>query len=262
MAVAAYVTGMLMFHAGQMVRGYINDELSNKKDAKASKFHVRTAYFGKGGNLFQWIPKAISETTGMKYYEDCFNSGLTTDMASKHIASFTMDTRKEYLKAEVAYGLSAPRSIIIEDLSDSEIIGEEGYSYNGKPLAWNDRVKPEYIFEFGEKMTLPQIENESITDANGNYSAYPNFNRFLDIYFALIKDWDLFDYSILHQQRISFATKSLENYVKSDEDWLASSALSNKSNVPGDFKFSCSPFLYQSSCFLDEVIIKSLFSKG
>jgi hypothetical protein len=166
------------------------------------------------------------------------------------------------LKAEVAYGLSAPRSIIIEDLSDSEIIGEEGYSYNGKPLAWNDRVKPEYIFEFGEKMTLPQIENESITDANGNYSAYPNFNRFLDIYFALIKDWDLFDYSILHQQRISFATKSLENYVKSDEDWLASSALSNKSNVPGDFKFSCSPFLYQSSCFLDEVIIKSLFSKG
>ena len=262
MAVAAYVTGMLMFHAGQMVRGYINDELGNKKDAKTGKFHVRTAYFGKGGNLFQWIPKAISETTGMKYYEDCFNSGLTTDMAGKHIASFTMDTRKEYLKAEVAYGLSAPRSIVIEDLSDSEIIGEEGYSYNGKPLAWNDRVKPEYIFEFGEKMTLPQIEDESITDANGNYTAYPNFNRFLDIYFALIKDWDLFDYSILHQQRISFATKSLENYVKSDEDWLASSALSNKSNVPGDFKFSCSPFLYQSSCFLDEVIIKSLFSKG
>lgn len=261
MAVAAYVTGMIMFHAGQMVRGYITDELKNTKTGKNTKFHVRTAYFGKGGNLFEWIPKAISDSTGLKYYEDCFKSGLTTEIAQKHISSFTMDTRKEYLKAEVAYGLSAPRSIVIEDLSDSEIIGEDGYAFNGQPLNWNDRVRPEYIFEFGEKMTIPQFEDNTLTDTKGNYLAYPNFNRFLDIYFALIKDWDLFDYSILHQERIGFATKSLENYVKSDEDWLASSALSNKSNIPSDFKFSCSPFLYQGSCFLDEVIIKKLFIK-
>lgn len=261
MAVAAYVTGMIMFHAGQMVRGYITDELKNSKNGKNSKFHVRTAYFGKGGNLFEWIPKAISDSTGLKYYEDCFKSGLTSEIAQKHISSFTMDTRKEYLKAEVAYGLSAPRSIVIEDLSDSEIIGEDGYAFNGQPLSWNDRVRPEYIFEFGEKMTIPQFEDNTLLDTKGNYLAYPNFNRFLDIYFALIKDWDLFDYSILHQERIGFATKSLENYVKSDEDWLASSALSNKSNIPSDFKFSCSPFLYQGSCFLDEVIIKKLFVK-
>jgi hypothetical protein len=264
MAVAAYVTGMLMFHAGQMVRGYLADEFKAEKgaNAKPSKFHVRAAYFGKGGNLFQWIPKAISGATGNKYYEDCFNSGLTAEIASKHIASFNLDARKDYLKLEVAYGLSAPRSIVIEDLSDSEIIGEEGYAYNGKPLSWNDRVKPDYIFEFGEKMTLPQVEDDKIKAENGNYAAYPNFNRFLDIYFNLIKDWDLFDYSILNQQRISFATKSLENYVKSDEDWLAASSLSNKSNTPGDFKFSCSPFLYQGACFLDEVIIKKLFNAG
>ena len=111
-------------------------------------------------------------------------------------------------------------------------------------------------------MCSSDLEDDKIKAKDGNYVAYPNFNRFLDIYFNLIKDWDLFDYSILNQQRISFATKSLENYVKSDEDWLAASSLSNKTLAPGDFKFSCSPFLYQGACFLDEVIIKKLFNAG
>jgi hypothetical protein len=131
--------------------------------------------------------------------------------------------------------------------------------FNGEPLNWNDRVKPEYIFEFGEKLSLPKIDDEKLLDKDGNYVAYTNFNRYLDLFFNLIKDWDLFDYSILQQQRIIFATKSLENYVKSDEDWIASSALLNKSNITSDFKFSCSPFLYQGSCFLDEVLIKKIF---
>ena len=131
--------------------------------------------------------------------------------------------------------------------------------FNGVPLNWNDRVKPEYIFEFGEKLSLPKIDDEKLLDKDGNYVAYTNFNRYLDLFFNLIKDWDLFDYSILQQQRIIFATKSLENYVKSDEDWIASSALLNKSNITSDFKFSCSPFLYQGSCFLDEVLIKKIF---
>ncbi|MFM7054765.1 MAG: hypothetical protein ACKOX7_08490, partial [Bacteroidota bacterium] len=175
---------------------------------------------------------------------------------------FRYSLRVSWEKLEVAYGLSAPRSIVIEDLSDSEIVGEDGYSFDGKPLKWNDRIRPELIFEFGERMSLPQIENEDqITDANGAYVAYPNFNRFLDLFFNLIKDWELFDYTILHQQRIKFASKSLENYVKSDEDWLASSNVMSKSNVLGDFKFSCSPFMYQGACFLDEVIIKKLFEE-
>lgn len=261
MAIAAYVTGMLMFHAGQMVRSYIVDEIKKAEanKTKLGKFHIRTAYFGKGGNLFQWLPKAISNSTGIKYYEDCFNAGLTEEIVSKYIISFTQDTRKEYLKLEVALGLSAPRSVVIDDLSDSEIIGENGYMFNGVPLNWNDRVKPEYIFEFGEKLSLPKIDDEKLLDKEGNYVAYTNFNRYLDLFFNLIKDWDLFDYSILQQQRIIFATKSLENYVKSDEDWIASSALLNKSNITSDFKFSCSPFLYQGSCFLDEVLIKKIF---
>jgi hypothetical protein len=254
-----------MFHAGQMVRAFIADEVEpkNATGQRSGKFHVRTAYFGKGGNLFQWIPKAISSSTGEKYYEDCFRAGLTAELASKHIASFSQDTRREYLKLEVAYGLSAPRSIIIEDLSETEIVGEDGYTFDGKPLKWNDRVRPELIFEFGERMALPHVENEeAITDENGSYVGYPNFNRFLDVFFNLIKDWELFDYTILHQQRIKFASKSLENYVKSDEDWLASSSVMSKSQVMGDFKFSCSPFMYQGACFLDEVIIKKLFERN
>ena len=230
---------------------------------KNKKYNIRTAYFGKGGKLFQWIPKAISETAGLSYYEECFTAGLTKELHSTNVSSFVLETKLEYLKLEVAYGLSAPRSIIIDDVSETEIIGEEGYMYDGKPIKWNERVKPEHIFEFGEKLSLPKVDSEeSVYDANGNYIAYPNFNKYLDIFFNLIKDWDLFDYTVLQHQRIKFATKSLENYVKSDEDWLASSSLMNRSQIPTDFKFSCSPFLYQGACFLDEVFIKKIFTNN
>jgi hypothetical protein len=260
MAVAAYITGMLMFHSGQMVRSYIQDEVDNKKNPNKRKYNIRTSYFGKGGKLFQWIPKAISEAVGSKYFEDCFKAGLGKDFCDNYMGSFILETKEEYLKLEVAYGLSAPRSIIVDDISDSEIIGEEGYCFDGKPLKWNEKVKPEYIFEFGERLSLPTVvDEELIYNANGEYTAYPNFNSFLDLFFNLIKDWDLFDYTLLQGQRIKFATKSLENYVKSDEDWLASSALLKRSQIPSDFKYSCSPFLYQGACFLDEVFIKKIF---
>jgi hypothetical protein len=263
MAVAAYVTGMLMFHAGQMARTYIEEEIAKDPANKNKKYNIRTAYFGKGGKLFQWIPKAISETAGLSYYEECFTAGLTKELNSTNISSFVLETKQEYLKLEVAYGLSAPRSILIDDVSETEIIGEEGYMYDGKPIKWNERVKPEHIFEFGEKLSLPKVDSEeSVYDSNGNYVAYPNFNKYLDIFFNLIKDWDLFDYTVLQHQRIKFATKSLENYVKSDEDWLASSSLMNRSQIPTDFKFSCSPFLYQGACFLDEVFIKKIFTNN
>jgi hypothetical protein len=259
MAVAAYVTGMLMYHAGQMARSYILEE-TQRTGEKNRKYNIRAAYFGKGGKLFQWIPKAISDASGMKYYEDCFMSGLSADFANNNVASFVLETKQEYLKLEVAYGLSAPRSIIVDDVSETEIVGEEGYMFDGKPLNWNDRIRPEHIFEFGERMSLPVITDEDrVYDEKGAFTAYPNFNQFLDLFFHLIKDWDLFDYTVLQHQRIKFAAKSLENYVKSDEDWLASSSLLKRSQIPSDFKFSCSPFLYQGACFLDEVFIKKIF---
>lgn len=263
MAVAAYITGLLMYHAGQMSRAYIHEEILKSTDSKNKRYNIRTAYFGKGGKLFQWIPKAISESAGYRYYEDCFKSGLSAEYASNNISSFVLETKQEYLKLEVAYGLSSPRTILVDDISDSEIIGEEGYAFDGKLLNWYDRVRPDHIFEFGERLSLPIVADEDkVYGDKGEFTAYPNFNRFLDLFFTLIKDWDLFDYTVLQHQRIKFASKSLENYVKSDEDWLASSSLLKRSQIPSDFKFSCSPFLYQGACFLDEVFIKRIFNNS
>jgi hypothetical protein len=251
LALAAYITGMLVFHSGQMARAYIEKQ-GLTKDAK--KMNIRLAYFGKGGKLFEWIPKAISEHTGGDYFKNCFKQGLGSDLAESMLSSFQMGTKKEFLKREVAYGLSSPVSVDLNAGSSFEIVGEDGYLLDGKPVKWNEPVTPQMIFEFGEKFALPESLGVN------PQASLPRFNAFLDIYFELIKDWHLFDYTILQQERYSFALDELENYVKTDEDWQASSILSRRSQLTSDFKFSCSPFLYQSSCFLDKVIMPKLFS--
>lgn len=250
LALAAYITGMLVFHSGQMARTYI-EKNGLSKDSK--KLNIRLAYFGKGGKLFEWLPKAISEHTGGDYFKNCFKQGLGSDISDTIMSSFQMGTKKEFLKREVAYGLSSPVSVDVNRGSSFEIVGEEGYTLDGKAVKWNDQVTPQMIFEFGEKFALPEalgIDNEK---------SLPRFNSFLNLYFDLIKDWQLFDYTILQQERYSFALDELENYVKTDEDWQASSLLSRKSQITADFKFSCSPFLYQASCFLDKVVMPKLF---
>ena len=249
LAIAAYITGMLCFHSGQMLKAHYE---KNKASFNKRKLNVRLAYFGKGGKLFEWLPKAISEHIGNDYFRNCFEKGLGIDLMESLVSTFQMGTKKEFLKREVAYGLSSPDSIDFNPESTSEIIGEDGYSFDGKKVQWSDVITPEMIFEFGERFRL-QNSGES-SEMN-----YPRFNSFLDAYFDLVKDWGLFDYTILHKERYSFAADKLENYIKTDEDWQASSVLSRKSQLTEDFKFSCSPFLYQASCFLDEIVMPKLF---
>jgi len=251
LALAAYITGMLVFHSGQMTRAYIEKQ-GLTKDSK--KMNIRLAYFGKGGKLFEWIPKAISEHTGGDYFKNCFKQGMGADLAESLLSTFQMGTKKEFLKREVAYGLSSPVSVDLNAGSSFEIVGEDGYTLDGKAVSWNEAVTPQMIFEFGEKFALPE------TLGINPQKSLPRFNAFLDIYFDLIKDWQLFDYTILQQERYTFALDELENYVKTDEDWQASSILSRRSQISSDFKFSCSPFLYQSSCFLDKVMMPKLFN--
>ena len=54
----------------------------------------------------------------------------------------------------------------------------------------------------------------------------------------------------------------LENYVKSDADWIAGKKVRMRTGDESDFRFSCSPLIYQGMCYLDEIIIKSEVNCG
>ena len=158
--------------------------------------------------------------------------------------------QKQNIKKEVAYGLvNKIENFTTSANSSSEVIGEVGYKYDGKTIAWNEIITPQMIHEFGEKLEFP------------TNSKLPRFSLFIERYLSLVRDWDVFDTSKIQKEISKFAERKLENYVKTDEAWISNKQTANKNEL-SDFKLTASPFLYEGMCFLDEVLIPKLYGSS
>ncbi len=136
-ALPAYLTGILVFYSGMLVRSAIE---KNKLESIKS---VNMRYYGKGGRTFEWV-YGVYEDEARAFYSECFKAGL----GSSDI-KFVCDNLEDLLdaptlenKSEVAMGLVNLRHTIggIYDSSDedikgvpvqfrSEVFGEKGFSY-------------------------------------------------------------------------------------------------------------------------------------
>ena len=93
------------------------------------------------------------------------------------IASFGNYEVEENTKKEVAFGLVNKYESFKTDVkSGSEVVGEDGYKFKGKPLTWNQEITPEMIHEFGEALEFP------------TNSELPRFTLFIDRYISLVRD--------------------------------------------------------------------------
>jgi hypothetical protein len=270
-AISAYICGLLMFHAGQLIRSVLEEDKARPvKDRRFNDVHdgffLNVASFGKGGKLFDWLPTAINEEEANKFYQKCFNSGYSINGDEKSpLKSFVITQNRKHLKMEVGFGLTSPKGTIkIDEGALDEILGENGYFMKNKSdnsrteLKWNSKVNSNHIFEFGEDLIMPEPkENEEGKLTTG----LQRFEIFKDIYFDLVKDWDLFDHSKVYHETPTFAQVKLENYVKTDEDWKAGKAVRMRTGDDSDFLFSCSPFIYQGMCYLDEIIFKNIYKE-
>ena len=174
-ALPAYVTGMLVFYCGMLVRNAI---LENNLDIQ----NVTLRHYGKGGRLFEWISD-IDESAAEIYYRECFKAGVGAELAKTLRVSFGETLRFES-KSEVAIGLVSNIDLIssgeldendMRIIKNFDIIGEEGVEYvNGpvKELQSSQDVIPEKLFkgavnaEFSTKME--------------------NFSKFLDIFIRFV----------------------------------------------------------------------------
>jgi hypothetical protein len=245
-AIASYISGLLLFHAAQKVRGLIqNGEIKKKK------YHIKYCAFGKGGKVFEWLRNGVNEAEADKFYQDCFTLGSTIEGEEFDIiSSFGNYNIKKNVKKEVAYGLVTKiENYKISDNSSSEVIGESGYKYKGREISWNEIITPEMIHEFGEELEFP------------TNSDLPRFSLFIERYLSLVRDWDVFDPSKIKKEISKFAERKLENYVKTDEAWISNKMTANKMELK-DFKLTASPFLYEGMCFLDEVLIPKLYGSS
>ena len=173
-AYPAYVTGILMFYSGLLVRN-----VKNKNNIDGLKT-VEMRYYGKGGRLFEWLLDVYSDD-GKRYYRKCFEAGY----GSKDVKLSIIPQEKAENKSEVAIGLVSGlfASVAGNNVDDDgqriieyyDVIGEKGIRCTKTNCIVEDLdVIPNELFDGGVNMEMP--EN------------LENFSKFIDIFTQFLTD--------------------------------------------------------------------------
>jgi hypothetical protein len=163
MVLNMYVTGLLMFYAGQLSRKLIDD--LNRTPASEwtknpnQKPKVCITFAGKGSRLFQWVA-SVNSAGAKQYYDEMFFLGYGKEHLFK-----TLDPRSKInlpdlndsdIKYEVSKGLANSQTKLQHPSVDQpdEIIGESGWQLVGndgqsRDVLFTNSVTPEMISRIG-----------------------------------------------------------------------------------------------------------------
>ncbi len=249
-AIPAYISGLLLFFAGQLVANVVKG--LPPEDAQTIS-RVDFYSFGKGGKIFEWLYVFPGTSDAESYYKTCFKSGLGNEL------NITLDLgkRKDMLKdtkLEVAKGLTSQESkgLSYEDLakirSESDIIGEKGYKFHPRgenpiELSIDAPAIDEYFTDISFSLELPK--------------EFVEFNRFLDIFLDFSGQLaNTININELNKLK-SELYKELMTFISSDPEYIK--AMNSKDNVKGGSGFRHSLLIYEGMCYLHKHLIPNLF---
>lgn len=162
MVVDLYVTGLLMFYAGELANKLVSDLLkTGPEEWKSDKRrpHVIISFAGKGSRLFQWLPTA-HQTAADEYYRGMFVRGYGVEKLKATLKRWPEihlpGTNDEETKYEVSKGLARGETDLYtpRDREDSEIVGEAGFAVVGedhksRPVEFTNSLTPAMISQIG-----------------------------------------------------------------------------------------------------------------
>lgn len=182
-ALPAYVTGVLLFYAGKLVRNVVvKNSMENIK-------RINARYYGKGGRLFEWLLDKY-EDDALRYYKKCFLAGYGSNDVDFILDNFVNEDERYKSKAEnkseVAMGLVSDNFGSIANLKNDEdkrvienydILGEKGLVYAKPGMPSRElsdmEVIPNELFDGGINISFPE--------------RMENFNAFLDVFLKFIE---------------------------------------------------------------------------
>lgn len=138
MAVDLYVTGLLMFYAGQVVNKLVDDlrhlDPAEKRKDDSPRPYVQISFAGKGSRIFQWL-SALDQKAASDYYYSMFGYGYGGAIITKELAAFPLiqyptASNSADIKYEVSKGLAKANTLMFSPATPTpaEIIGEEGFT--------------------------------------------------------------------------------------------------------------------------------------
>jgi hypothetical protein len=261
-SVNLYVTGLIVFYAGQIARK-VKMEIDRSPNKPAAWGEERTeiniSFTGKGSRIMDWL-KAINKGHDEKYYSEMFVKGFGGVSVAKELnikrPKFEERNDLSNIKFEVAKGLADPindRGLykLKSNHKPLEVIGEEGFSIrtNGvkKIFSSNDSITPELMQGMGNTFMLTPLDSSK---------PCPRFMEFAFIYFQIATK--LFNLQVTEQDFMNgFNNMNIPSYICGLPEYRLAQKES-KPNSNNSFDFVAPIIILEGMKFFESVILKKI----
>ncbi len=239
-AYPAYVTGVLMFYSGLLVKNVVTKNgLDNLKN-------IEMRYYGKGGRLFEWLLDVYSED-GERYYRKCFEAGY----GSKDVRLSIIPQQKAENKSEVAIGLvsglfaSVARGQQDEDgqriIERYDVVGEKGIKCTKTDSIVEDLdLISKELFDGGVNIEMPDT--------------LENFSKFIDIFTQFLTEESILkDVSVLDKGKNHLRIRA---FIQKDPEFNKCMEAFNKGieeNKRPTYRMPI--FIASALCYLNDVLL-------
>lgn len=264
----AYITGILVFYAGLLVRHVI---MTQGLKGTVNEIHMR--YYGKGGRTFEWI-YGVYEEKARRFYARCFKTGLGDDSIK-----YYCDNVKEGIlsgdllenKSEVAIGLVNLKS---------DIDGVYSASVGDDDEAVGTTVPKQFLSEvFGEKGFSysddegNRIDIDEMDITNGEFfrnihcpKNFENFSKYMELFTNFMEETGIInDTDEIRALRTSGCeVKNVVQYYDNDKEYAKylekyKEYISEKGKVQPSYRMPV--FIAEALYYLEKVLLPEVFKE-
>lgn len=262
MCVNLYVTGLIMYYAGQLARKLRTEIISspNKLPGMENwKPIVNIVFAGKGARIFDWL-KANNLQHSQDYYTNLFIRGFGGMQKAKEFLGGppnlnpTNNDSNDNIKYEVSKGLAQDTSKLFVPKNNVaiELIGEDNFivlTSNGeqKQIKSEDSITPEMMESIGTYfLSSPSPGNPPC----------PKFMDFADAYFNIATT--MFGLPLTKQDFLQgFNNMNIGSYIRQLPEYKMAQESKQKEGSSA-FDFVAPIIILEGMRFLEDVILKKI----
>ena len=268
MSVNLYVTGLIMYYAGQLTHK-LRTEIVRSEDSsplvKARPPKIRIAFAGKGARIFDWF-NALNPKAANDYFTQMFIRGIGGEAVAKttitpviwptqiiDINSKKVDNNAD-VKYEVSKGLAIPtlatKLFVPKDKTAIEVLGEENFCV----VTPSGEVK---YLDASNSITTQMMEHL------GNSFAFlppagalpcPRFMDFADLYYKVAST--LFGLKMSQSDFMAgFQDMNIVNYIRGEKEYLDAQ---KRKNEQKGFDYVAPIIILEGMKFFENHLLKAI----
>ncbi|WP_158797875.1 hypothetical protein [Pedobacter sp. L105] len=270
MSVNLYVTGLIMYYAGQLAYK-LRTEIVKSEDApvhvKALPPKIKIAFAGKGSRIFDWFT-AVNPTAADDYYTQMFIRGMGGEAIAKQtIKPFQTNPLKIIdinsqrgvnnadVKYEVSKGLAIPTNItsilVPANKQAIEILGEDNFCVvtpagEFKYLESTNSITPEMLEHIGNHFIYLPQEGKPLC---------PRFMDFADLFYKVSSS--MFGLKMSPADFMAgFQDMNMENYIKGEPAFIK--AQKRKHDDQKEFDYVAPIIILEGMKFFEKHLLKGI----